>query len=126
MEARLEAMVEQAKVLCAEPDAGRALFELLREVAEAAIQKHDLLDELARSGVEAEPGKCEVSDELEHVFGVLLRRAQEAGAVRPDIQPADVGTLIMGTCVAADRRGATVEMCRLISVICDGLRAPVP
>lgn len=52
----------------------------------------------------------------------LLTRAQEAGAVRPDLKPRDLLLLGHGVGVAAEGSDETAE--RLITVVLDGLRPP--
>ena len=80
------------------PDAGAALFRFVSDLVELALQKRDLTDELAQEGLDHEVHAA-VKEELQRAFDVLLRRAQEAGAVREDIGSADVTALVMGTCL---------------------------
>jgi AcrR family transcriptional regulator len=70
------------------------------------------------------------SSELHHscvvitgAMNALLARAQQAGAVRPDILGDDLGRLVRGIALAAesDQTGATAE--RLLALALDGLRA---
>jgi AcrR family transcriptional regulator len=121
--AHLEALVERAKQLSTEPDAGQAMFTFVAELADLAAKKKDLTDELARAGIDSEQVHSTIKDELEKAFDVLLCRAQAAGAVRSDVSSADVSTLLMGACMAACNRGSPEDAGRLVTVICDGLRA---
>ncbi|HMK97663.1 MAG TPA: helix-turn-helix domain-containing protein, partial [Acidimicrobiales bacterium] len=119
---RLQGLVERAKDLSDYPDAGEAIFTFVAEVAKLAMQKQDLTDELARAGIDEEEIHSTVREQLEKAFEVLLRRAQAAGAVRRDITTPEVAALLMGTCLAARMRGASLTTPRLVTVLCDGLR----
>jgi AcrR family transcriptional regulator len=123
--ARLDALVARAKQLADAPDAGQALFGFVTELADVAAQKKDLTDELARAGIDSEQVHSTIKEELEEAFDFLLRRAQVAGAVREDVTSADVVALLMGACMAADRRGSVGSAHLLVGVICDGLRPRV-
>ena len=124
--ARLESLVERARQLSTATDAGEAMFTFVGEVAALASEKKDLTDELARAGIDSEAVHSTVRDELERAFDVLLCRAQAAGAVRHDITSPEVTALLMGTCMAADMRREKESTCRLVAILCDGLRAGPP
>jgi len=121
--ARLEALIERAGELSTADDAGEALFTFISELVDLAVKKKDLTDELARAGVQSEDLVAGVKEQLEQSFEVLLRRAQAAGTVRPDINRSDVSALVMGTCMAANQHGCTGSTQRLVGVLCDGFRA---
>lgn len=120
--AHLKGLVERAKELAAAPDAGQALFSFVTELAELAVKKKDLTDELARAGIDTEQVHSTIKEELGAAFDLLLHRAQAAGAVREDVRSSDVVALLMGACMAADRRGSAQSTRLLVAVICDGLR----
>jgi methylphosphotriester-DNA--protein-cysteine methyltransferase len=121
--ARLQGLVLRAHQLCTSADPGAAVFTFVSEIAEMASTKKDLSDELARAGIDSEHVHSTIKDELESAFNVLLQRAQAAGAVRQDVTSAEVTALLMGTCMAADSRGDRGSTCRLVGILCDGLRA---
>lgn len=124
--AHLESLLARAKELSTAGDPGEAMFTFLVDVAQLASEKKDLTDELARAGIDSEQVHLTVKDELERAFDVLLRRAQASGAVRSDVTTFDVTSLLMGTCMAADSRGDKESTCRLVGILCDGLRATPP
>jgi AcrR family transcriptional regulator len=121
--ARLEGLVQRAQQLSTAGDPGDAVFTFVAEIAELATSKKDLSDELARAGIDSDHVHSTIKDELESAFTVLLQRAQAVGAVRQDVTTADVTALLMGTCMAADNRGDRASTCRLVAILCDGLRA---
>ena len=122
----LETLVERCKQLSACEAPCDAVFTFIAEVVEFATQKRDLTDELVQAGIDKEAVGSAVREELERAFDLMLRRAQAAGSIRPDVTAADVTALLMGTCMAAERRreGATAD--RLVKVVCDGLRTGEP
>ena len=52
----------------------------------------------------------------------LLRRAVEAGAIRPDIGREDILRTVVGLCYTHDKPGWTANVLRLVDVFLDGMR----
>ena len=73
------------------------------------------------AGLEFEEASAEVKDGLRDAVGVLLQRAQAVGAVRPDVTPDAVVSLVGATCQATAHAGAA-PACDLLTIVCDGLR----
>ncbi len=121
---RMEGLVSHARAAAKAGDAGRAFFDFLeRMVAEGAAKK-DFLTALAGTGVDMQRIAA-IKQQMKRAVAVLLERAQEARAVRDDVEAVDVLTLVMGSVGAADRHGAGPrERSRLLAVIFDGLRVP--
>ena len=71
--------------------------------------------------MEFEEAAAPVKDGLRDAVGVLLERAQAAGAVRPDVTPTAVLSLVGATCQATAHAGAA-PACDLLTIVCDGLR----
>jgi AcrR family transcriptional regulator len=86
--------------LLEEPDAGAALFEFLDEVA-ARQQRDRALFEAVQDTFLANDEIRAGHHEIVGVLDALLTRAQEAGAVRPDIKALDVLMLLKGVCETA-------------------------
>lgn len=118
---RLAKFVSRAEQLREGGDACVALFTMVRELARLAVQKKDLTEELARSGVCADELAVPARRQLEEILRGLWERAQADGKVRRDLDFSDLSSLIMATCVAADRQGQP-SVDRLVGVVCDGLR----
>jgi AcrR family transcriptional regulator len=71
-----------------EPDAGKAFDYFVRNVAEAYARNHALIEAMKR---------CEATPEVDALVDAvarLLRRAQDAGAIRTDITATDVLALV--------------------------------
>jgi AcrR family transcriptional regulator len=119
---RMEGLVQEARAGAKAADPGAAFFGFLSRMVEEGAAKKDFLTALAGTGADvARIGAIKVR--MKRAAGVLVERAQKAGAVRADVSVGDVLTLVMGTLGAADRHGAEpAERKRLLRVIFDGLR----
>ncbi len=83
-----------------------------------------LADALADSGHDFQQVSRLHKQDFEGGVRALLRRAQDAGAVRADVEPGDVLMLLGSACRAASTDdGARERSRRLIGVVADGLRA---
>jgi AcrR family transcriptional regulator len=119
-EARFDRLAELAGEALAKSDPWESFEHFLR--AAAKIQNEDLaLSELLVSRPETMAAAAERVDML-GLAGELMRRAQEAGELRPDAVPTDVPMLmcaLAGTC-----RNPKMDPERYIGIVLDGLRAP--
>ena len=116
--ARLRDLIEAARGLAGDPDPGQAFFGFLGRFRQEAAAKRDLPDAIAVPGA--------LQDELRAALDVLLRRAQESGAVRADITTPDLMSLLKALVrTLADQppgSGNPARTERLIAVVFDGLR----
>ena len=117
--ARLRDLITDARGLADDPDPGRAFFGFLGRFRHEAAAKRDLPDAIAIPG--------SLQDDLHAALDVLLRRAQQAGAVRADITTPDLIALLKGLLnTINDRPPGTSDhglADRLLTVVTDGLRA---
>jgi AcrR family transcriptional regulator len=119
---RLQALVDEARSLAAAADPGGAFFAFLARLAAEARTRRDLAEAMAASGQDAGAARPLVRD-LRLAVGVLLRRAQRAGAARADVGTADVMTLLHAAFLAMARLGAgPTARDRVLAVLSDGLR----
>jgi AcrR family transcriptional regulator len=133
---RFDRLRERAGRLAGRADPGPALFEMFTEmvtdapskiaIAEALVEAHGGASPGggASSGGGAGPGGRaeQASGELSQAVGVLLRRAQAAGAVRPDVELPELYALLIGM----SRAAAYAELdpgvrARALGVVFDGL-----
>jgi AcrR family transcriptional regulator len=116
--ARLRDLIADARGLADDPDPGRAFFGFLGRFRHEAAAKRDLPDAIAIPG--------SLQDDLRAALDVLLRRAQQAGAVRADITTPDLIALLKGLLSTInDRPPGTSDhglADRLLTVVTDGLR----
>ncbi|MDN3354315.1 TetR/AcrR family transcriptional regulator [Actinomadura sp. DC4] len=116
---RLRDLLDHARALLTAPDAAAALFALVERLAGEASAKRDLVDALA--GTDVGPEVAATAAGLRAEIGRLLSRAQESGAIRPDVTTADLMALLSGLFVALRPGGADTG--RAVSVLCEGLKA---
>jgi AcrR family transcriptional regulator len=119
---RLERLRDQARALADAADPGRALFGFFAHTVADAASKLAIADALTEAGGQATDSTLRASDELRRAVGVLLRRAQQAGAVRDDIDLPDLYALLIGTSRAAAYAHLDDKVRdRAVAVIVDGL-----
>ena len=115
---RLRDLIAGARGLADDPDPGPAFFGFLARFRQEVAAKRDLPDAIAVPGA--------LQDELRAALDVLLRRAQEAGAVRADITTPDLMALLKGLLHTINDTppdtGDSGLADRLMTVVFDGLR----
>ncbi len=122
---RLSRLTLDARALAEAEDPAAAFFGFLEHVVEEGAAKRDFLVAVMGAGAEFEIAAADVKEELRDALDALLRRAQSAGAVRPDVTALMVMSLVGATCQAAAHAGAAPAG-DLLPIICDGLRPPGP
>src|SRR3974390_6201 len=118
---RLSRLTDDALALADADDPAAAFFGFLEHVVEEGTAKRDLLIAVMGAGLEFEHTAAAVKDALRDAVGVLLARAQGVGAVRQDVTPAAVVSLVGATCQAATHGGGP-QACGPFSLLCDELR----
>jgi AcrR family transcriptional regulator len=105
------------------PDAGEAFRELLLRVAERQASDNVIADAIALDL--RLPELVAIREATTAALGRLLRRAQEQGAMRPDVTAEDVRVLVRGVArlLRADERHDPAAWRRYAALIADGLRA---
>lgn len=125
---RLHRFVDEAEAVVAQnsADAGAAFFSFLTSWVEMSSAKTAYFEALSAAGVNVEFARHEIGIRLLGALGVLMGRAQEAGAVRSDLVVAELIPVIIGTAKAAEHVGADGALRdRIIAVLFDGLRPAV-
>ena len=80
---------------------------------------------MGAAGIDFKARCAEKLDEMKARIGLLLTRAQVAGAVRHDTSVDELIGLVMGTCQAAAHAGLDDDACRrMVGIVCDGIRVP--
>ncbi len=118
---RLVGLTADARALADAADPGVAFFQFLQHVVEQGAAKRDLVTAVSGADAEFELTAAPVKEELLEAVDVLLRRAQEAGAVRSDVTAPVAVSLVWATCQAATHLSAP-PTCDMWAVVCDGLR----
>jgi AcrR family transcriptional regulator len=121
---RFERLRERAERLAGRPDPGPALFGMFTEMVSDAPSKIAIAEALVEAGGETDPGSraARASGELQQAVGVLLQRAQEAGAVRADVELPELYALLIGMSRAAAYTRLDPDVrARALGVVFDGL-----
>lgn len=117
---RMEYLVSTARRLAAEKEPGAAFAEFFRFMVEEGVLDHGLGDALQGGGFDVRGAVRDSGHDLMGAWGALLAEAQRAGAVRGDVDTADVKALMQG-CMAGERGGGGAG--RTVDVVLAGLRA---
>jgi AcrR family transcriptional regulator len=117
--ANVEELAAEARARASAADPGAAFIGFLDRIAEQAIAKRDLPDAFAGAGADA---MVAARAEMDDALGVLLARAQEAGAVRRDVSVGDLVALLKGLVVAVQGDPDPDLPHRLLAVVRDGLQ----
>ena len=124
IEDRINRIVDDGRALLPSGDPGDALFTFLRSlVLDWGATDQGLVDALAGVGINIEDAGPvpDVEEAFLGLLGDLLRAAQKAGTVRPDLDVRDVKAILVGAQAMQAYRPDTAE--RLMEVVLDGLRA---
>lgn len=117
---RIQDLADDARDRASAADPGPAFFGFLDRIRQEAAAKRDLPDAIAIAGP--------LLEDLNNAIDVLLRRAQQAGAVRADITAPDLVILLKGllrSILDTPSSAASPTLGdRLIAVVADGLRPP--
>jgi AcrR family transcriptional regulator len=119
---RMEGLTGQADALAEGEDPGTAFSSFFAILVHAGAANRGLAEALAGAGYDLEDAAARAGYDLPGRLRDLLARAQQAGAVRPDVDYADVKALLAG-CVARDRSNSDpAALDRIIAVVYQGLR----
>ena len=121
---RIERLTEEAGSLSSATDAGAAFFDLFTRMVEEAGARKAFAEALARAGVDVKAATSAAGLELLRELGALLTRAQQAGAVRHDVDLDRVTALLVGACLAAEHGNLDGGLqAGALAIVFDGLRA---
>lgn len=111
---RVREMADRARALVAEvaagADAGDAFFGLLREAVARAVVNAAMCEAIERTTGSPYPADAGGRERWHTALAELLALARAAGAVRADVDEADVGALIAGAITMAARHGDVARM----------------
>lgn len=123
---RVEWLADLARQLGEAADAGDAFFEFFAALVAEGAANRGLADALTGAGFDIKAVVSGPEHDVAGAMASLLARAQRAGAVRPDIDAADVMALIAGCLARQPDRGDPAARDRLVAVVCAGLRSEAP
>jgi AcrR family transcriptional regulator len=121
---RLRSLLDDARARAASSEPGTALFGFMDHLVAEARAKQDLVDALARADVDITATVSETAADIRDAIGVLLSRAQRAGAVRRDIGVAELMGLLSGLMGAVRSPSSrTADPGLMLAVLRSGLAA---
>jgi AcrR family transcriptional regulator len=121
---RYDRLREQAEAALDTADPGTAFFDFFRHLVADAATKIAIGAALHDAGGDSDGGATRAAAGLRGAVGALLQRAQQAGAVRDDVELPEVYALL----VATSRAGAHTDLdeevkARALAIVFDGLAA---
>jgi AcrR family transcriptional regulator len=123
---RFDRLRERAEALLDAADPGSAFLDFFGQLVADAATKIAIGEALLHAGGDRDGDAVQASNRLRQVVGTLLQRAQQAGAVRADVELPEVYALLVGTSRAAATAHLDVEVKeRMLAIVFDGL-APRP
>lgn len=119
---QVQAVCAEGEQLAENPSPGEAFSTWVRVLAKYLVTKRGLANALVAAAGKNADIISACSQTIRGTADRLLRRAQEAGAIREDLETSEVMMLIHGMVVATER--APEQADRLLSLMLDGLRGP--
>jgi AcrR family transcriptional regulator len=122
---RLDQLVGRARALADDAEPGEALLGFLRHVVAESATKIAFADAVAAAGVDLNRLAGAYGRDLVDALDVLLRRAQESGEIRADVEVPELHALVVGVSRAAELAGWDERITeRSLAIVFDGLRPP--
>jgi len=123
---RFDRLREQAEALLDATDPGTAFLDFFGHLVADAATKIAIAEALLEAGGDSDGDAARASNGLRRALGGLLQHAQQAGAVRDDVELPEVYALLVGTSRAAAHAHLDEEVrARMLAIVFDGL-APNP
>jgi len=120
---RTQALIAEAAELADAPDPGQAFFGYFSRIVEHAMRTKAIADLLARAGIDPKSGMADAGRDMRHAVETLLDRAQQVGAVRPDLCMPELMAILTAACMAAEHsQWNTALRTRTLAVVFDGMR----
>lgn len=119
---RFDRLRGQADALLGATDPGGAFLGFFGHLVADAAAKIAITEALLDAGGDGDGDAGQASDGLRRAVGALLVQAQQAGAVRADVELPEVYALLVATSQAAARgRLGEQARARLLAIVFDGL-----
>jgi AcrR family transcriptional regulator len=119
MRHRIESVIEKARSLADAADPGAAFFDYFAYIVSQTEGSKGMHEALMSSGFKFQERVGDLSAQMLESMGVLLKRAQQAGAVRPELTAVDAKALMAGI---AEMRGMGGDSDLTLAVILAGMR----
>jgi AcrR family transcriptional regulator len=113
---------DDARVLLATERPAQALHAWMRRFAEWAGERRGICEALVAMSASGRFGTGPVCDEVQQILGMVLEAGVEAGELRSDVDPVDVGGILAGVLSVAGAPEQRAQLDRMLAVVVDGLR----
>jgi AcrR family transcriptional regulator len=120
---RIAQLTGQADELARTQDAATAFFTFFGTLVREGAAHRGLAEALAGAGYDVETAAARAGHDVSGRLRTMLARAQQAGAVRADVTYPDVKALMAGCLSREDDGTDGGALNRLVTVVCEGLRA---
>jgi AcrR family transcriptional regulator len=120
----IDGLVTLAAQLAETAEPWDGLVQWLQAFVKYAQSKRVFLTELHEAFEKDPDFKLSSREKLATASDTVLRRAQQAGVARDDIDQSDLMQLVGGMCMA--RQATLPQNERLLSLVLDGIRQPAP
>jgi AcrR family transcriptional regulator len=119
---RFDRLRERAEALLNADDPGQAFAGFFRYLVDDAPAKIGIAEALLDAGGDGAGAAARASGELRRAFGALLRRAQQAGVIRDDVDLPEVYAVLAGVSRAAAREHLDEQVrARMLAIVFGGL-----
>jgi AcrR family transcriptional regulator len=113
---------DDARVLLATERPAQALHAWMRRFAEWAGERRGICEALVAMSASGRFGTGPVCDEVQQILGMVLEAGAEAGELRGDVDPVDVGGILAGVLSVAGAPEQRAQLDRMLAVVVEGLR----
>ncbi len=120
---RVGQLVQHADELAAREDPATAFFAFFDVLVRESAADHAVGDALSGAGFDIQAAASAGDQDFGGALRGLLDRAQQAGAVRDDIDTADIKALVVGCLARECAPGDDAARQRMVAIACAGLRA---
>jgi AcrR family transcriptional regulator len=118
-------LTADVKSLLNHPDPGKAFFDFFSRIMEEGFTNRALKDAFKNGTLGTRTANCAVFQDFHSAYTNLLTRAQQAKAVREDIDMQDLSALLFGLLLAIEQPKGAPDISRfkrLLSIVIEGLR----
>jgi AcrR family transcriptional regulator len=114
---------DDARALLATEQPARALHAWMLRFAEWAGERRGICEALVAMSASGRFGTGPVCDQVQQILGMVLEAGAQAGELRRDIDPVDVGSIMAGALSVAGAPDQRAQLDRMLTIVVDGLRS---
>lgn len=120
--ARLDGLAAEIRDGAEGAEPGPAFRTVIARVVDQSPSKNSIVDALTAAGADLDAVRAGAGARVQEALTLLLRRAQDAGAVRPDVDVPTLVALMIGAAHGVEHAGDDPDRrARVVTVLLDGL-----